>query len=101
MRLVLMPVPVGELIDRITILEIRREFVPAVGAELETLIELAPPVPERMYDRLRRVNRALWKTIDAVRSLPDGRLLMAAARDVIRLNDDRRAIIREISGGEL
>lgn len=96
---IFMPVSLGELVDRITILEIRKQLEPDVDNGLETLVELAQSwaVPELMYDRLRQVNRKLWDTIDVVRSLPDGEPLMKAAREVIRLNDDRRAIIRKIS----
>jgi len=104
------PVSWGELIDKITILEIKTERLsdPAaldnVRRELALLLDALPP-PTDALDRLRRdlaqVNRRLWDIEDAIRAKEASRSFdaefIALARSVYRTNDERSRIKRDIN----
>jgi hypothetical protein len=106
----------GELIDKITILEIKTERMtdPAkvrnVRIELATLTAvrdraLPPPaaLPElpRLTAELKRVNEALWEIEDQVRDCERnkdfGPTFIELARSVYRRNDQRSVLKREIN----
>ncbi|WP_170310743.1 DUF6165 family protein [Paracoccus endophyticus] len=106
------PVSWGELIDKITILEIKAERIaePAaranVARELALLREVAAPVGDQpglaaLVDRLRAVNLALWRIEDDIREkealaeFDDA--FVALARAVYLTNDERAAIKRRIN----
>ena len=110
----------GELIDRITILEIKRAKVRApdklknIERELKVAIaarDSAIGVSERvnaLSDDLRRVNEELWEIEDAIRDCERRKTFDAKfielARRVYITNDRRASIKREISsvlGSEL
>lgn len=111
----MVPVSVGELLDKITILQIKSERIsdPAkldnVRRELDALTEAAQGV--RMPDleaELYGVNSKLWDVEDALRdcerSQTFGSEFVALARAVYRLNDHRAGIKRNINlsiGSEL
>src|SRR3712207_962274 len=74
----LVPVSWGELIDKITILEIKRQRIRSPGArenvvrEHKLLGEIAAPVLGQegvppLLARLRSVNEALWEIEEAIR----------------------------------
>lgn len=106
------PVSWGELIDKITILEIKAERIaePAaqanVARELALLRDVAAPVGEQpglaaLVDRLRAVNLALWRIEDDIRE-KEARAefddaFVALARSVYLTNDERAAIKRRIN----
>jgi hypothetical protein len=103
------PVSWGELIDKITILEIKVERLsspPAVAnaqRELRLLEEVLGPGGSvgTLKDDLAAVNRTLWDTEDAIRSKEaagtfDGEFV-ALARSVYRKNDERSRIKRAIN----
>ena len=112
------PVSWGELLDKITILRIKRErMVDKAGANVERelacllepaaavigLAEVVGPVA-----RLQAVNEALWAIEDAIREREAdgdfGAEFIALARSVYQQNDRRAAIKREINdvlGSEL
>jgi Family of unknown function (DUF6165) len=104
------PVSWGELIDKITILEIKAERLrePAaldnVRRELALLLDALPP-PTDGLDPLRRelgeVNRRLWDIEDAIRAKEASRSFdaefVALARSVYRTNDERARIKRDIN----
>jgi len=104
------PVSWGELIDKITILEIKTERVtdPAAVAnvkrELALLLDALPP-PAKALDGLRselsEVNRRLWDIEDAIRAREASRSFddefVALARSVYRTNDERARIKRDIN----
>lgn len=110
---ILVPVSAGELVDKLTILELKLDRItdPArqrnVAAEREALTEVAKaalPASEalsRHQDALADVNGKLWDVEDALRrkeSRQDfGAEFVALARSVYRLNDKRAAIKREIN----
>jgi hypothetical protein len=116
----LAPISVGELLDKITILEIKAELLtdPAqrenVLRELAALAavrcrEVAPsPGLEALCGELKAVNRQLWDIEDEIRVHErDGRFdarFIELARAVYRENDRRAALkrrINQLTGSEI
>ena len=107
------PVSWGELIDKITILEIKvqrlRQPDAVANAQLELALLLEPLAALRQADpelgRLRHelgaVNRSLWDIEDRIREKEARQSFdadfIALARAVYRTNDDRSRIKREIN----
>ncbi|MET0252012.1 MAG: DUF6165 family protein [Novosphingobium sp.] len=107
-----MPVSWGELIDKITILRIKRERVGSDEARANVTRELAlleRIAAGRMSDvgvvhwvrQLQTVNEALWEVEDAIREHEAagdfGPSFIDLARSVYRNNDLRAAIKRKIN----
>lgn len=109
----LVPLSPGELVDRLSILEIKAERIPAgpkrsnVQAELERLRPIAAagiaddPVVARVRYELRAVNERLWDIEDEIRAC-DGRGefgpgFIALARAVHQNNDQRARLKRELN----
>jgi hypothetical protein len=104
------PVSWGELLDKISILEIKRARIDRPDAranvlrELELLLEIAGDMPARVaddYAALKRVNEALWEIEDDIRREEalgrfEGRFI-GLARQVYIRNDERAAIKRRIN----
>ena len=111
----LAPISVGELIDKITILEIKEERIADeskrinVEKELEALRSIeVPNIPTDLVDELREVNRSLWDIEDAIREKERmsefDEKFVELARSVYFTNDRRSRIkrsINEISGSDL
>ena len=107
----LIPVSMGELMDRISILELkhRRMTEPTRRANVERELGLLTRVLEQSgrsrrdpaLDPLRQINASLWDLENRIRILErDGTrrdTYIEAARDIHRLNDTRHAIKRNIS----
>lgn len=108
----LVPVSWGELLDKITILELKADRIPDAAAvanvrrELHLLEQVAEPVcatPQLapLVDQLRQVNRTLWDIEDDIRrkellgAFDDE--FVALARAVYQTNDRRAAIKRRIN----
>jgi hypothetical protein len=107
------PVSWGELIDKITILEIKNARIadPAkranVARELAALVAArdaagtVPPPVAALADELREVNEALWEIEDAIRECEAAgdfsARFVVLARDVYRTNDRRAALKRRIN----
>ena len=107
------PVSWGELLDKITILEIKEERIadPAarsnVRRELGLLRDIAAPALDepaaaRLLATLRRINERLWDIEDDIRGKeaqadfgPD---FIALARAVYKTNDQRAALKKELNG---
>lgn len=117
---ILVPVSWGELLDKITILEIKSERIADqakranVGRELEALnrvVEEAGSLPEAarpVIDDLRAVNAALWDIEDEIRDCERGKdfgpRFVELARAVYHTNDRRAAFKRQLNdllGSEL
>jgi hypothetical protein len=109
----LAPVSWGELLDKISILEIKAERMTApaalanVRSELAQLNEIAREVSEKGPDlaalraSLKRINEALWQIEDDIRAKEaagefDARFI-DLARAVYRNNDERGRLKREIN----
>ena len=113
MSLITTPISHGELIDKITILEIKSEQItdPAklanVRKELDLLNQVWQADPAAAVDiaaqrrRLKQVNQALWDIEDRIRLKEKSQAFDAEfvelARAVYFQNDDRAAIKREIN----
>ena len=108
----LAPVSWGELLDKITILEIKAERIadPAAHAnvvhELALLREVAAPVLPQpdlapLIDGLRRVNLALWQIEDDIRAREAagdfGTGFIELARAGYLTNDERAALKRQVN----
>lgn len=106
------PVSWGELIDKITILEIKRDRITAAEARANVLREhaLLCAIATAVIDRpelqaplagLRRVNAALWDIEDAIRRHEArgdfGDEFVRLARAVYQTNDERAALKRDIN----
>lgn len=107
------PISVGELIDKITILQIKatRILDPAKAANIATELVLLSEVREqvglegaamdRFVARLHAINTALWDLEDAIRDCEAtndfGPRFVTLARAICRTNDQRAAIKREIN----
>lgn len=113
MRTIAIPSGVGELIDKITILEIKAQRIadPAklsnVKTELDLLREsqrregIDHPRLEALKSDLAAVNARLWDIEDEIRlcekSADFGERFVALARAVYQTNDRRAALKREIN----
>jgi len=108
----LVPVSVGELVDKITILKIKVHKLPkhlAASAERELqFLEDAlnsslygDKVSSKLIADLERVNRRLWDVEDRLRELEQNQdfrsEFVELARSVYRLNDERFVIKKEIN----
>jgi hypothetical protein len=107
------PIAIGELIDKITILEIKRERISDgeklrnVAAELAMLRDLQgqagldTPDMDSYARELKSLNSALWEVEDALRELETrqdfGARFIELARSVYRTNDRRAAVKRRIN----
>ena len=103
----------GELIDKITILQIKTERIAESGKlanirrELDMLLgtrrSALPPSPEldRLEKQLKRINEALWEIEDEIRRCERGgdfgERFVRLARSVYRQNDRRAALKRQIN----
>lgn len=113
------PVSWGELLDKLTILEIKQEriaapaarknvdreyrLLSAIGAEALRLAAIG-----ELFEHLREVNEELWRIEDAIRKQEAvaqfGSAFVGLARSVYQMNDRRAGIKREINrllGSEL
>jgi hypothetical protein len=107
------PVAVGELIDKITILEIKAARITEPGKLANVLRELgllreawhsqpqAPADLEDLRDALKALNLRLWDIEDALRTKEHRREFDAQfielARSVYLTNDERSALKRKIN----
>lgn len=108
----LVPVSCGELIDKITILELKVARLPSPDAvanatrELAALRQAAAALPasaalDGLQQELLAVNRQLWDIEDAIRGKEAHQCFDAAfielARAVYRTNDERARVKRAIN----
>ena len=106
---ILIPVGIGELYDKISILEIKNERITDAGklayvraelAELKAVAE-AHPVDMALYQDLKKVNEALWKIEDDIREKEAAGAFdaefIALARSVYKNNDERAALKKKMN----
>lgn len=103
----LVPVSIGELIDKITILEIKSERISNLEAlkniqkELTALRRVAPRVDPTLIDELKDVNVQIWDVEDELRQCERekdfGEQFVGMARSVYMHNDERAAIKKRIN----
>ena len=107
---ILAPISLGELIDKITILQIKTQHLQGtalgnVKKELEalesTLNKLQIDIDSTLIQRLQQVNQALWQIEDDIRDKEHnndfGDTFVGLARSVYQQNDRRAAIKKEIN----
>ena len=110
---ILAPISVGELIDKITILEIKAERITDSAKRRNVAIELAgmrairaqagldTPGMEPHLSELKQLNTALWEIEDEIRELEAkrdfGARFIALARNVYQTNDQRAAVKNRIN----
>lgn len=100
------PISVGELLDKISILQIKSQYTDNiyVSKELDILIEIAKEnkvFDFKYFDQLLEVNQKLWKIEDELRvferSQNFGDDFVHLARSVYITNDKRSSIKNEIN----
>lgn len=100
------PISVGELLDKISILEIKSMFTKSeyVQKELEQLNLIKSTITYYTLEyevQLKKVNEKLWKIEDKIRKLEDEKRFdeefIQLARSVYILNDERAKIKRELN----
>ena len=100
------PISVGELLDKISILQIKSQHTDNiyVTKELESLIEIAKKFKVfdfKYFDQLLEVNQKLWKIEDELRvhekSQDFSDTFINLARNVYITNDRRSSIKKEIN----
>lgn len=100
------PISIGELLDKISILHIKSQYTDNVyvNKELESLIEIAKEnkvFDFKYFDQLLEVNQKLWKVEDELRihekSQDFGDTFINLARSVYITNDKRSSIKKEIN----
>jgi hypothetical protein len=100
------PVSVGELLDKISILEIKSMFTnnKYVTKELEDLNLIKSTITQftlEYMNELRKVNKKLWKIEDELRELEKkqdfGERFIELARSVYNTNDKRAEIKKKIN----
>ena len=116
----LVPISVGELLDKISILEIKAAAISDPAKHRNVMRELtaleavrrreivAMPELAALYAELKSANRALWQIEDEIRERERAGLFdegfVELARNVYRTND-RRAILKrrinELTGSDL
>ena len=109
---ILVPISVGELMDKITILEIKSERIknPSqlenIVHELEALRavrlrDIERAMLDKLSAELKRVNAKLWDVEDAIRDCEArgdfGDRFVELARAIYRLNDERARLKRVIN----
>lgn len=104
------PVSIGELVDKITILEIKLEQLQGdalehvqreLGLLREVLAAAALVIDPQLWRELAAINRSLWRIEDDIRELERlgsfGDAFIALARSVYRSNDHRAQLKRLIN----
>jgi hypothetical protein len=114
------PISVGELVDKVTILEIKSEQIPDAGKQanirrefdaLERVLKpllTATPALADLKAELRSINETLWRIEDDIRDCERrrdfGDRFIELARSVYQTNDRRAATKRridELTGSDL
>jgi len=104
------PVSIGELVDKLTILEIKQETLRGealknvqreLGLLREVLAAAELAIDPQLWRELAAINRSLWRIEDDIRELERlgsfGDAFIALARSVYRSNDRRAQLKRLIN----
>jgi len=107
---ILAPISLGELYDKISILEIKSEVMfndrskaNNVDNELTELKEIAKryPIGKDLYEQLKSINKRIWDIEDGIRgeerNKDYGEEFIAFARAVYFTNDERSEIKKKIN----
>lgn len=104
------PISIGELCDKVSILEIKRENIADttklehINFELSSLREILVQqsvVDDPLFFKLKAINQKLWETEDDIRECERekdfGTKFIELARNVYHFNDERFRIKSEIN----
>jgi hypothetical protein len=105
------PVSIGELFDKITILQIKKEKIKSVeklknvNKELSLLLQISDGINkkeiEEEYNQLKNINESLWNVEDLIREKEKSgcfdNSFIELARSVYIHNDQRAAIKKKIN----
>lgn len=103
---IIIPISVGELLDKITILQIKSQYSnnPYILQELQDLTKIAKEhqvYNEEDLDSLKEVNEKLWMIEDKLRELEKEQdfssTFIKLARQVYITNDERARIKKQIN----
>ena len=106
---ILTPTSLGELYDKVSILEIKmsniqdEEKLKNISVELGKLRDVTNvhPISEQLYDELKLINGKLWKIEDDIRECERqkdfGKKFIILARNVYITNDERSSIKKRIN----
>ena len=106
---ILTPISVGELYDKISILEIKLAYMDSpekianVANEYKQLRQISEnyPINQSLYEKLKNVNQQIWDIEDGIREEERnkdwGEEFIQFARNVYFMNDKRAAIKKEIN----
>lgn len=104
---IMIPISVGELMDRVSILFIKKRMIKDPGKlihvqhELDQLEKVSIPFRDKYYERLELVNANLWSIEDKIRDCEKKKdfsdFFIRLARFVYQLNDERSEIKRKIN----
>ena len=110
MKVILAPVSIGELIDKITILQIKEKHMDGtklknIQKELNYLTQVIKDnqinIKDEYIDNLREINSDLWIIEDQIRELESrksfGDQFVDLARSVYIINDKRAAAKKELN----
>ena len=109
-RPILAPISLGELLDKITILELKNEFLQDQAQQhakqellgLADVVEgLRLSIDPALVGQLKAINRSLWALEDEIRGLEKlesfGARFVEVARAIYGQNDQRAALKRTIN----
>ena len=108
---IVIPVSLGELIDKITILEIKKEHIQEnkklkninkeLGSLKKILLDANLHIDSKLINQLKKVNNILWNIEDAIRIKENDKEFdnefIKLARSVYKENDKRALIKEEIN----
>ena len=110
MKVILAPVSIGELIDKITILQIKEKHMDGtklknIQKELNYLTQVIKDnqinIKDEYIDNLREINSDLWKIEDQIRALESKKnfsnQFIELARSVYLMNDKRAAAKKKLN----
>lgn len=99
---VLIPVSIGEIVDKITILKIKKEKIPDAAIKIKQEIDLLEKtilnynIKQNFFEELTEINSNLWDTEDQIRIKENLNKFddefISLARNVYKLNDKRSAV---------
>lgn len=110
MNKVLAPISIGELLDKITILQIKvsnttdQSKLDNINLELQNLLSLVPTLNSEaleLCDHLQQINQTIWNLEDHIRDLEKNNDFVSdfieTARKIYKNNDRRAEVKRHIN----
>ena len=106
---ILIPISLGELYDKISILEIKKELIKDpiklenISKELDELVKISIkyPIDYDLYEKIKKINLSIWNIEDKIRNCEHIKLFdqyfISLARSIYHNNDKRAEIKREIN----